>query len=121
MAKKNTKFNNYSPEIKKEAVEVYLNGKNGGLGSVCKKYGIRDKHTLRDWIKKYKKDPESLKVDGRYLRKTDDPNKGRPKKIDLEFMSKDEQIEYLKMENDILKKRRLFAKITESTKICHNI
>ena len=44
MAKKNTKFNNYSPEIKKEAVEVYLNGKNGGLGSVCKKYGIRDKH-----------------------------------------------------------------------------
>lgn len=84
--------------------------KNGGLGSVCKKYGIRDKHTLRDWIKKYKKDPESLKVDGRYLRKTDNPNKGRPKKIDLEFMSKDEQIEYLKMENDILKKAKALCK-----------
>lgn len=42
----------YSPEIKRKAVEAYLSGA-GSLSDICKKYRIRDKKTLRTWIKVY--------------------------------------------------------------------
>lgn len=93
MVKKNTKFNKYSPELKIKAVEDYLSDKYGGLRSICKIYNIKDNRTLRDWIKVYKEDHKLLKKDG--------VNKGKSKKIDLDSVSKDEQIEYLKMENGI--------------------
>lgn len=111
MAKKNTKFNNYSPELKIKAVEDYLSGEYGGLRSICKIYNIKDNRTLRDWIKLYKEDHKLLKKDGRHLGKKDGVNKGKSKKIDLDSMSKDEQIEYLKMENAILKKAKALRKV----------
>ena len=42
----------YSPEMKRRAVESYLAGE-GSLSDICKKYGIRDKKTLRTWLKVY--------------------------------------------------------------------
>lgn len=42
----------YSPEIKEAAVREYLSG-GESLLAVSKKYGIRDTHLLRDWIKVY--------------------------------------------------------------------
>ena len=42
----------YSPELKRVAVEEYLSGK-GSLLYICQKYKIRDKHSLRSWIKVY--------------------------------------------------------------------
>jgi len=42
----------YSAELKTEAVLAYLRGK-GSLLEICKKYQIKDEHTLRDWIKVY--------------------------------------------------------------------
>ena len=45
--------NKYGRELKKQAVEEYLSGAGGGLRAVSKKYGIRDKKTLRMWIMVY--------------------------------------------------------------------
>ena len=42
----------YSAGHKREAVLAYLHGKESLL-EICKKYQIRDTHTLRDWIKVY--------------------------------------------------------------------
>lgn len=44
--------NSYSPEIKKAAVLAYLSGE-GSLREITLKYGLKDKFTLRSWIKKY--------------------------------------------------------------------
>ena len=40
----------YSPQIKHEAVQEYISGK-GSLADICKRYKIRDKKTLREWMK----------------------------------------------------------------------
>ena len=42
----------YSPELKLQAVQEYLSGK-GSLAELSKKYGLRDKKELRDWLKVY--------------------------------------------------------------------
>ena len=48
-----TERNNvYSVELKQRAVKDYLKGK-GSLRDITARYGIRDKHTLRKWIKVY--------------------------------------------------------------------
>ena len=46
------KAHTYSPELKLQAVQDYLAGE-GSLMEVSKKYGVRDKKTLRSWIKMY--------------------------------------------------------------------
>ena len=42
----------YSPELKLQAVQDYLSG-TGSLKEVSKKYGLRDKKQLRNWLKVY--------------------------------------------------------------------
>ena len=42
----------YSPELKATAVIDYQRG-GGSLQTICRKYGIRDTHILRRWIKVY--------------------------------------------------------------------
>ncbi len=96
----------YSPEFKKEAVEKYLSGQYGGYIHLARELGLRSKTQLEDWVKLYLRDPALLKQDGRKLGKENGVQKGRPKKVDLDELSKDEQIEYLKMENAILKKAK---------------
>ena len=110
MAKKGTKFNYYSPEFKKKAVEKYLSGESGGLENTARKLGLRSAKQLRDWVKLYHQDPELLKQDGRKAGKKEGVRKGRPKKVNIDELSKDKQIEYLKMENAILKKVKALRK-----------
>ena len=102
--------NKYSPEFKKEAVEKYLSGELGGQTIAARKLGLRSHSQLRAWIKLYREDPELLNTDGRTLGNKDGVRKGRPKKTDLGELSKDEQIEYLKMENAVLKKAKALRK-----------
>ena len=47
-----TRNRKYSPELKLQAVQDYLSG-GGSLLEISKKYGLRDKRQLRDWIKVY--------------------------------------------------------------------
>ena len=42
----------YSPELKLQAVQEYLSGK-GSLAEISKKYGLRSKKQLRNWLKVY--------------------------------------------------------------------
>ena len=42
----------YSEALKVKAVEAYLSGK-GSLAAICKKYKIRARIQLQDWIKVY--------------------------------------------------------------------
>ena len=42
----------YGPELKEAAVRAYLGGE-GSLQEICKKYRIRSKKQLQNWIKKY--------------------------------------------------------------------
>lgn len=107
MAKKGQKFNKYTPEFKKNAVERYLSGELGGLIIAARKLGIRSREQLRLWSKLYKEDPRLLEHDGRgKASAADGVRRGRPKKVNIDELDKDEQIEYLKMENAILKKAK---------------
>ena len=103
--------NKYSPEFKKEAVEKYLSGELGGLTISARKLGLRSKEQLRQWSILYREDPELLKHDGRGKSSAKDGvRKGRPKKVNVDELDKDEQIKYLKMENAILKKAKALRK-----------
>jgi transposase-like protein len=42
----------YTAEMKNTAVKEYLQGE-GSIQSICRKYGIRDTHTFRNWVKVY--------------------------------------------------------------------
>ena len=48
----NRQSHTYSPELKLQAVQAYLSGK-GSLAELSKKYGLRDRKQLRDWVKVY--------------------------------------------------------------------
>ena len=98
--------NKYSYEFKKKAVEKYLSGELGGMTVASRKLGLRSKSQLKVWTRLYRQDPGLLKQDGRTLGKKDGIIKGNPGKPKLDELSKDEQIEYLKMENAILKKAK---------------
>ena len=52
MPRKSRKNKKYSTELKIQAVQSYLNGE-GGLWTVCKKYGILNEKQLRNWIMWY--------------------------------------------------------------------
>lgn len=56
------KNKHYSLEQKMEAVRDYLDG-NGSQEDICKKYGIRSKSKLQEWIKRYN-GHEELKASG---------------------------------------------------------
>lgn len=101
MAKKGSTFNTYSAEFKVEVVKAYLSGEYGSQLSTAKHFGIRSKSQVRKWVSIFNESgQDALYIDNRG--KAIGDNKGRPKK--LENMTKDQQIAYLKMENDILKK-----------------
>ena len=102
--------NKYSPEFKKEAAEKYLSGEYGGYYLLSRELGLRSSRQLREWVELYRQDPELLKQDGRHLGKKDGVQKGRPKKVKLEELSLEEQVEHLKMENAILKKVKALRK-----------
>lgn len=52
MSKTRRKNKKYSKELKMQAVQDYLSG-GGSLREICKKYEIKDKHSLMDWIMWY--------------------------------------------------------------------
>ena len=92
MGKTGRKNQNYSYEFKINAVETYLSGKYGGMGNTAKALGMSSKTQLFNWVKLHRENPELLKTDGRHLGNKDGIKKGRPKKINLDELDKDEQL-----------------------------
>ena len=105
MAKKGSQFTTYHPDFKLQIVEDYLSGKSGGLTLIARKYGLKSKNQVENWVKKYRKNLDLLKQDLRGKSST-----SRPKSIKLEDMTLEEQNIYLRMENDILKTLRALLK-----------
>ena len=88
----------YSDALKKQVVKEYLNG--AGLCGLVRKYGLSDHSRILEWRNKYLK--YGCFPDNRGRSK----GSGRPRKINIAQMSKDEYIAYLEMENNILKQLR---------------
>jgi transposase-like protein len=91
------KNNVYSVELKRKVVEEYLSGETS-TSELCKKYNLKTKGRVYEWVKKYSagdldfKDNRGLASPGR-----------KPKIKPISQMTKDEYIEYLELENKILK------------------
>jgi transposase-like protein len=94
MTQKRGKYVYHDLEFKTKLVKLYLNGADG-FRTIAKEYGLKDARQLRDWVKKYQ--------NGEL---TDDKSDQRGKysfnkKI---FKNAEEEPEYVKLENDYLKK-----------------
>ena len=100
MDKTGRKNKRYSAEFKVTVAEAYLSNEYGGYRRVAEKYNLRSKRVF-DWVKIYRNQgPEAFLMENRGR----SSNGGRKKQIKLDELSLEEQVEYLKMENDILKK-----------------
>jgi transposase len=106
MVKKGSNFQKHSPEFKVSVAEAYISGKYGGYIEVAKLFGLKSKTQVVVWTKRYRKEgPESLSQD----RRTggNNPLLGKHfREKDIEGWPLEQQIEYLKMENAILKKAK---------------
>ena len=84
----------YPAEFKLKAVKTYLEGNHGGYAKVAEMFGMKDTKCLRKWVKQYQEKGEEYFIN---------------KKVEnREFMYKtpqsyEEEILYLKAENEYLK------------------
>lgn len=106
MAKKGSIFTKYSPEFKVRVAEAYLSGKFGGMGAVSKHFGLKSENQVREWTKRYRGEgAQSLSEDRRAG--GNNPMAGKHfREKNIEDWPLEQQIEYLKMENAILKKAK---------------
>jgi transposase len=103
MAKKGDKFQTYSEEFKIQVVQSYLNNE-GSQSAIAKKYGLKSKTQLMDWVRKYQdtggiSDSRGKSSGNKGLK---NPLKGRPR---TKFDSVEEELEYYKAQVAYLKKQ----------------
>lgn len=84
----------YSTELKLQAVKLYLSGQS--CPSICEQLKIQDPKRIYVWTKAYEAKGDLAFIDQRGKRAT-----GRPK---TNFMSIEEEVEYLRAQNLLLKK-----------------
>ena len=97
MAKKRQAYIYHSLEFKVKLVTLYLEGK-GGYRTLAKEYGLKSAHQLRDWVEKYKNGE---------LNEENSDRRGKCTFLKKTFASREEEMEYLKIENEYLKKKLL--------------
>lgn len=95
MAKKGQTYKVYTEKEKMEAVRLYESGVSSR--EVARKLGIPEKKQVLDWVKKVR-NGEALTSS----RSNKAWRKGRPK---TKFASLEEELAYVKAENEYLKKR----------------
>lgn len=99
------KNNQYSAEFKIRIVKSILSGEDSIRGS-AKRHGI-EHSVIRKWVNHYKAYGEE------YLLSEQRGRHQKPKinEVDLDSMTLEEQVHYLKMENAILKKAKALGLI----------
>lgn len=94
----------YSKETKLKAIDMYLN-QHIGANTIAKELGLSEKKRVYDWVKKYEAEGETAFDVEKRGKATKTQNgsirKGRRK---TKFSSLEEEVEYLRMENEFLKK-----------------
>ncbi len=90
----------YTIEQKNEIVILYLN-KELAQTNIVNQFDIHHS-LLQKWVKQYREHGTTIDNRGKG-KKSEIPNKGRPKKIDLASMTKEELIQYIKVDEDIKK------------------
>ncbi|MBN2876834.1 MAG: transposase [Bacilli bacterium] len=104
MANKGSIYKNYSPDFKLKVVEAYLSGEYGGKIQVAKAFGLKSQTQVKVWTDSYRNEgivglskdnrgKGTSTMRGRYLRNHT-----------LEDWPLERQLEYLKLENAVLKK-----------------
>jgi transposase len=93
------KYNKYSKEVKLKAVDMYVNEGMSAL-SVARELNIMSKTQVQRWVKLYNIKGESA-FDEETRGRATGSKKGRPK---TKFNSMEEELNYLRMENEFLKK-----------------
>lgn len=88
MAKKGQKFQNYSLDIKADAIRLKEEGYS--LQQVADKLNISSRETVKNWWRKYQKEGQAFHLD----------NRGRRK----EYTDQERYIKKLELENAVLKK-----------------
>jgi transposase len=88
-AVKGQKFKEYSYETKVEAIRLHV-VEGWTYRRIMEKFGITDRHRLKDWMKKYKEFGEFGLIDHRGRRE--------------EYVDQDRMAQRLKRENEMLKK-----------------
>lgn len=96
MAKKGQAFRTYTDEFKLEAVRAYLEGCTS-YKRIAEQLDIRNCSQLKVWVKKWQ---NGISFDER--KNEANPLKGRPRK---DFVSVEEERDYLKAQVDYLKKQ----------------
>ena len=84
----------YSPELKLQAVQLYLSGQS--CPSIASQLNIQDSKRIHVWTKAYREKSDLAFIDQRVKQAT-----GRPKS---NFMSLEEEVDYLRAQNLLLKK-----------------
>ena len=97
-------YKSYTKEFKLKAVKMYL---EEGLSSyqVATKLNIKSKTQVINWVKQFQKNGESS-FDMETRGRATGEKKGRPK---TKFNSLEEEVEYLRMEVEFLKKLRALS------------
>ncbi len=97
MAKKGSKFMRYGPEIKEQAVKLYV-GEGMSAREVAARLGLKSKTQVQEWVKRHQR---SGTFAGNQNGKTDQRKGCRKTK----FSSMEEELGYIKAENEYLKKQ----------------
>jgi transposase-like protein len=98
--RKTKKHTVYSIEEKNKIVKRYLNGAIG-YNDCLREYDISGKSVLERWLKQVR--TYGTVVDRRGQKKPGDKPKGRPRKVDLNSLSKAELISIIEVYEDIKK------------------
>jgi transposase len=93
------KYNKYSKEVKLKAVDMYINEEMSAV-SVARALNIKDKTQVQRWVKLYNIKGKTA-FDEETRGRATGPKKGRLK---AKFNSIEEELNYLRMENEFLKK-----------------
>ncbi len=112
MATKGQVFQKYDLAFKIELVERYLRGEVGGVKRAAREAGLKSSTQLRNWIKKYQAgELTEAAVDQRG--RSGGGNKHRHPRT--RFESTEDEIAYLRLENEYLKKKLLTQGEPESS------
>lgn len=111
--RKTRKHPQYTIEQKNEILKVYFS-KEVSRSQLEKQFDI-DHSVFRRWIKQYREFGTTIDRRGKTTKVTN-PNKGRPKKVNLYSMSREELLTYIKSGEDIKKAMAYLRKQNKNIK-----